>query len=75
LSFYCRKLALLGHKDSGSSIWEDAIKFLWQDQGSAIGPDIQYVTPSTNVIEDTWNFPSTGTLPTLAQLKAVEFLV
>jgi hypothetical protein len=58
-----------------SSIWEDVTIAAALTVGTtgAIGPNIQYVTPSTNVIENTWNFPSTGTLPTLLQLKAINF--
>ncbi len=58
-----------------SSVWADVTVAAALEMGTvgAIGPDLQYAT-STNPTSDAyWNYPLTGTLPTVAQLKGANF--
>lgn len=58
-----------------SSVWNDVTVSAALTAGTtgAIGPNLQYTTDTNTATENTWNYTCTGTLPTLAQLKAANF--
>jgi hypothetical protein len=58
-----------------SSIWADITTGNALTPGviGAIGPNLQYTHPTTDTSDTDWNFPLTGTPPTLAELKGANF--
>lgn len=57
------------------SVWADvtSVGALGADVVGAIGPDLEYTYATTDTSDTDWSFPCTGTLPTVAQLKAANF--